>query len=1150
MQHRRRVLEEQPTSNEMMGLHEADGRGMKHWYLDGWICYGSIRTYVQRVPCEIVSIGGYEDTDWHTVGSAIWVQSWNSQKSAVWYCLKEPAPEYRPYHDAFLWMADFAKHLVDYLHDHEKVGLHHFKEDFSDWIRDIHDSDVTFRQWLRVYSDTDFRRILTVHASFLYNQAAQLGEAYAGHPLWAEVDPLMMDAVPRQAEQVKLFKSLNEHGPAKAHKQDSGRSTVVTPFVYECFKHLPWAKFLDVQHPKPAVLRRKRIGHSPEVDFHPVVANVVVAADRPSRQYQQTVSVGDVVAVNTDLDTDWKSNDSSWYGYVQDISELEKGTRLGLLWLYRPSDTPCQDMHYPFTKELFLSDHCNCGDKSIYAQEVVSKLNVAFYGNADTPNAHFFVRQKYNGGDGAWTTLTPSDFKCICRQAKIRPEFRAGDTWLVAKRISECEKGLEPVEIVEHCTVVATVKIRRLLRLGRDYQVDNADPNELVYTSMVEDVAVDDLFRPCHVRFYATELKNKKQIPAPYCRRGTADFYYISHCDDGALKPLLKPYPTSLKQGFEPSATSPRPVMRGLDIFCGGGTFGRGLEEGGAVEMEWAVDYFREAIHTYRANVDGPENVKLFYGSVNDYLSRAMKGEGGNLIAQLGEVEVIAAGSPCQGFSQINMTKSRNASLINISMVASVVSFVDFYRPKYALLENVLGMAKCGPKNQESNVFAQVVCALVGMGYQVRPYILDAWNFGAPQSRTRLFISIAAPGLTPLPDPPQSHSHPPGVKGRALGKTANGLPLGTRYWDLTPFEYITIKEATRDLPLNQHGKLTCIPHPDHRLSRNMSALNQGRIECVPKYPDAMNFVKAVKLGVMAKPQIEAYSWGKTIRSADTSKAWQRAIPDALIATICTACVPEDGIAGNWLHWEADRPITIMEARRAQGFPDHEVIVGSPTLQWKIVGNSVARPVALALGVSLRKAWLANDENTERVASTEANTVDEIEGLTIEELANGDAAAETTATSPPNPVQSTPWKGLTRAEIALHHDLTRASTKIKPPKPRVLTPAAPPARTLTKRLRSSLTSDDFTELPKKRRGPRQSLPTPLNSESAIVISSDEESPSQSTAQSSQTVTRDSTTSEGDTNRASTGGKRNQGGVWSASRVGELLKIGEEFARRVM
>jgi hypothetical protein len=62
----------------------------------------------------------------------------------------------------------------------------------------------------------------------------------------------------------------------------------------------------------------------------------------------------------------------------------------------------------------------------------------------------------------------------------------------------------------------------------------------------------------------------------------------------------------------------------------------------------------------------------------------------------------------------------------------------------------------------------------------------------------------------------------------------------------------------------------------------------------------------------------------------------------------------------------------MDARRAQSFPDHEVIVGNPAQQWKIVGNSVARTVALALGLSLRQAWEQGAEGDEQEAPLTTN----------------------------------------------------------------------------------------------------------------------------------------------------------------------------------
>ena len=47
----------------------------------------------------------------------------------------------------------------------------------------------------------------------------------------------------------------------------------------------------------------------------------------------------------------------------------------------------------------------------------------------------------------------------------------------------------------------------------------------------------------------------------------------------------------------------------------------------------------------------------------------------------------------------------------------------------------------------------------------------------------------------------------------------------------------------------------------------------------------------------------------------------------------------------------------MEARQAQGFPDHEVLVGSAADKWKVIGNSVPCTVSLALGLSLQNVWL-------------------------------------------------------------------------------------------------------------------------------------------------------------------------------------------------
>ena len=347
---------------------------------------------------------------------------------------------------------------------------------------------------------------------------------------------------------------------------------------------------------------------------------------------------------------------------------------------------------------------------------------------------------------------------------------------------------------------------------------------------------------------------------------------------------------------------------------------------------------------------------KLFRGSVNDYLTQAMQGKGKGLVAQLGEVEFIAAGSPCQGFSTSNHNKANDQGLFDASMVASVASFVDLYRPSYATMENVKGMA-CG-QDDTKNVLAQVICALLGMGYQVQTSGLDAWSFGSAQGRSRIFVSIAAPGLEPLLEPPHTHSHPETVTSASLGKTPNGLHTGSRYTSLTPFTYNSAAEATRDLP-ETDGRTSCIPYPDHRMSFALSTSNRVCIASIPRFPGGGSFISAFAKGYMPQAQVDDFPWDNRLRASKGSNSWKRVRRNGLIPTVMTRPRPWDGVGPACVHWDQHRVLTVMEVRRAQGFPDHEVLIGSPAEQWKITGNSVDRSVALALGLSLRTAWLAN-----------------------------------------------------------------------------------------------------------------------------------------------------------------------------------------------
>ncbi|KAL8713895.1 MAG: hypothetical protein Q9220_002041 [cf. Caloplaca sp. 1 TL-2023] len=933
---------ERTKSNELVSLHDLHDRGSDTFLLDGIVSHGELyqhKRYVQGVPFKNLSIGAFEDTASHTVGSDIWVQSIAGTASNVWYRLGRPAIEYQRYHEPFLWLADLAKHVVDYLHSHEQVTLRDFEQGFFTWLRQLHQTDSAFLAWQSKYQKTDFRQPVAVFATFLYNQAGQLDQSYTSHPLWGEIDPAALTAVPRQTPVCRQL------------------HTVVTPYVYECFSQMPWAKYMSPVSSDKTPMTTSQAHPRDQVSQSPY------ARITSSKGH---IGVGDVVAIRSDTNTRWKTKDDFWYAYVQDLKTTQRGQQLGLLWLYRPADTACQAMKYPYPNELFVSDHCNCGDGPIYAADVVRKVRVRLFQQPSSTDTCLFVRQKYSGTDTQWSTLKPSDLQCSCKEACIptsTKKYNIGDTLLV-KATSLDKQTLEPVVLLANGPEGDSTKVlvRRLLRKREDCGDMTAESNELVYTSRSGVCDADAIVRRCHIRFYTVEDRQRGTVPAPYNRKGTADCYIISWQENQderlGLEPLSLPWPL-MTQGFDPLKSPAITPLRGLDIFCGGGNLGRGLEEFHSVRQDWAVDYFTEAIHTYFAN--DKHGAKLYNGSVNDYLFQAIHQQGIGFIAQKGEVQCICAGSPCQGLSIANRLFTNEQSLINTSMIASVIAYIDFYRPKYFIMENVLGMASAGLKRggQDTNIFAQVLCALLGMGYQVTPMILDAWNYGAPQSRTRLFITGSAPGLSILRKPPPSHSHPDSVVGRSLGKTANGLPFSVREWCPTPLDWVSIGEATADLPINSDARTSSIAYPNHRTSINLSVVDQVRLSCVPRFPSGMNFIKSAKLGWQPPPQMAAWHWNSTFRSGSNSQAWQRTRPTALSPTVTTQCKPNEAIGGSFIHWEAHRPSTVMEAARTQGFPDEEILIGAPAMQWKILGNSVARQVSIALGASLNEALLAD-----------------------------------------------------------------------------------------------------------------------------------------------------------------------------------------------
>lgn len=121
------------------------------------------------------------------------------------------------------------------------------------------------------------------------------------------------------------------------------------------------------------------------------------------------------------------------------------------------------------------------------------------------------------------------------------------------------------------------------------------------------------------------------------------------------------------------------------------------------------------------------------------------------------EIDVVFGGAPCQGFSLIGqraLDDPRN------SLAKDFVRLVRELSANYFVFENVKGLTV----GKHRKFLDEIIGEFINSGYDVRTEwrVLNAYNYGVPQDRQRLFLLGAKKGLT-IPDYPSAISSKPGL---------------------------------------------------------------------------------------------------------------------------------------------------------------------------------------------------------------------------------------------------------------------------------------------------------------------------------------------------------------------------------------------------
>lgn len=182
-----------------------------------------------------------------------------------------------------------------------------------------------------------------------------------------------------------------------------------------------------------------------------------------------------------------------------------------------------------------------------------------------------------------------------------------------------------------------------------------------------------------------------------------------------------------------------RPI--GIDLFAGAGGLSLGFESAG-FDIVAAVEI--DPIHSSAHKFNFPHTATICK-SVVDVTGEELRKRAG-----IGsrEIDVIFGGAPCQGFSLIGkraMDDPRN------QLVHHFVRLVQELKPKYFVFENVKGLTV----GTHRRFLQEIVEAFQSCDYEIQlPYkVLNAADYGVPQSRQRLFLIGARKGI-PLPPYP------------------------------------------------------------------------------------------------------------------------------------------------------------------------------------------------------------------------------------------------------------------------------------------------------------------------------------------------------------------------------------------------------------
>ena len=353
-----------------------------------------------------------------------------------------------------------------------------------------------------------------------------------------------------------------------------------------------------------------------------------------------------------------------------------------------------------------------------------------------------------------------------------------------------------------------------------------------------------------------------------------------------------------------------------IDLYAGVGGLSLGAARAG-FRLVSVVEKDPQALETHRKNFPATIHLDLEIDRTfaGEELLRSSGLEEGGLGGLIG-------GPPCQGFSQIghrNTADARNDQFVNFFRLVAET------RPSFYLAENVPGILD----SDYDDIRRRALAELRNDYVRLEPFLVNASEYGAPTTRTRVFFV----GYRANVFPPLSHADfaaPTNIEKVDVKRALQGLPV---YIDPT---WQSEEEGW-------HPVKRCYGMPEYYAERLRGHVPVGVGDPETRQRLAGENLVSGCLGTAHTEKVAArYAALMPGRRDRISKA-TRLTQEGFCPTLRAGTGSDKGSfqAVRPIHPTEPRVITPREAARLQGFPDWFVFHPTKWHSFRQIGNSVS-----------------------------------------------------------------------------------------------------------------------------------------------------------------------------------------------------------------